>query len=105
MPTLNGYRRRGYTPESIKDFCEEIGVTRKTATVVPIEKLEGYCREHLNYIATRAFAIFDPIKVTLANYEGGVVDVECPNIPGNEEVGTHIIPFSGTFLLKEVILE
>eukprot|EP01130_Rhizamoeba_saxonica_P013218 TRINITY_DN5610_c0_g1_i1.p1 TRINITY_DN5610_c0_g1~~TRINITY_DN5610_c0_g1_i1.p1 ORF type:complete len:771 (-),score=203.83 TRINITY_DN5610_c0_g1_i1:38-2350(-) len=100
MPTLNGYRRAGYTPESIKDFCEDIGVTRKTGTVIPIEKLERFCREHLNHIAHRAFAVFDPIRVTISNDSGEAVNVECPNIPKNEEAGVHTIPFTGVFYIE-----
>ena len=70
LPTINGFRRRGYTPEAIHSFCEDIGVTRKPDVVIPIQKLEMFLREHLNAIAVRAFAVLDPIKLVVTDWEG-----------------------------------
>eukprot|EP01129_Flabellula_baltica_P010716 TRINITY_DN4558_c0_g1_i1.p1 TRINITY_DN4558_c0_g1~~TRINITY_DN4558_c0_g1_i1.p1 ORF type:complete len:835 (+),score=210.89 TRINITY_DN4558_c0_g1_i1:1691-4195(+) len=100
LPTINGYRRRGYTPESFHSFCEDIGVTRKPDIVTPIEKFETFVREHLNATAVRVFGVLDPIKLVIENWEDGVIEVPCPNIPGKPELGEHNIPFSGTIYIE-----
>eukprot|EP01120_Amphizonella_sp_Union-15-10_P016912 TRINITY_DN9190_c0_g1_i4.p1 TRINITY_DN9190_c0_g1~~TRINITY_DN9190_c0_g1_i4.p1 ORF type:complete len:778 (+),score=168.07 TRINITY_DN9190_c0_g1_i4:84-2417(+) len=101
LSTLNGYRRRGYTPEGINNFCEEIGVTRKTAVYTDIELLEHFVREHLNVVAHRKFAVLDPIKLTITNWPGGVEYVEASNIPQKEaEFGTRKLPFCGTLFIE-----
>lgn len=92
MPTLCGLRRRGYTPESIKDFCGRIGVS-KVDSELDIRNLEACIREDLNNNAPRAMAVLKPIKVTLTNYEGSeVLTVE--NHPAREEMGTREMTFS-----------
>ncbi|MCD6311848.1 MAG: glutamine--tRNA ligase/YqeY domain fusion protein [Elusimicrobia bacterium] len=100
MPTLSGLRRRGYTPESIRDFCERIGVA-KTNSVVDIALLEHCLREDLNLRAKRVMAVLDPVKVIIENYpDGKTEDMEAVNNPGDESAGTRKIPFS-----KEIYIE
>lgn len=92
MPTICGLRRRGYTPYSIKDFCERIGVA-KANSELDIRNLEACIREDLNKSAPRVMAVLRPIKVTLSNYEGSeILTVE--NHPGDESMGTRQISFS-----------
>ena len=67
MPTISGIRRRGYTPEAIRDFCERIGVA-KSNSVVEISLLEHCLREHLNQIAPRMMAVLRPLKIVIINY-------------------------------------
>jgi len=101
LSTLNGFRRRGYTPEGINNFCEEIGVTRKTAVVNDIEQLEYFVREHLNEVAHRKLAVLDPLKVTITNWKGGIEYVEASNIPGKTNFGTRKVPFTGTVYIEQ----
>jgi glutaminyl-tRNA synthetase len=100
MPTLSGLRRRGYTPESIVDFVQKTGITkRKSITDVSI--LENSVREHLNKIAPRVMAVLDPIKVIITNYpEGKVEELSTENNPEDAEAGHRIIPFS-----REIYIE
>jgi len=82
MPTLSGVRRRGYTPESIRDFCERVGVAKRD-NLIDISLLEFCVREHLNKVASRRMVVFDPIKVVLTNYpEGGSEMLPSENLPG-----------------------
>ena len=92
MPTICGLRRRGYTPESIKDFCERIGVA-KANSELDIKNLEACIREDLNLRANRVMAVLRPIKLTLKNYEG-VEELEVENNPSDETAGTRKITFS-----------
>ncbi|MBR2397746.1 MAG: glutamine--tRNA ligase/YqeY domain fusion protein, partial [Clostridia bacterium] len=92
MPTICGLRRRGYTPESIKDFCERIGVA-KANSELDIKNLEACIREDLNQRANRVMAVLRPIKLTLKNYEG-VEELEVENNPSDETAGTRKITFS-----------
>ena len=81
MPTLAGLRRRGYTPEAIRTFCERIGVT-KLNSIVDIAMLEHCLREDLNKRAPRVMAVLRPIKVVLENYpEGQIEELEAVNNP------------------------
>lgn len=91
MPTICGLRRRGYTPESLKDFCDRIGVA-KANSEVDIRNLEACVREDLNEKATRVMAVFNPIKVTITNYEGSEV-LEIENHPANPDMGTRKVTF------------
>lgn len=92
MPTICGLRRRGYTPESIRDFCGRIGVS-KVDSELDIRNLEACIREDLNNNAPRAMAVLKPIKVTLTNYDGSeIVTVE--NHPAREDMGTREMTFS-----------
>ena len=94
MPTLCGLRRRGYTPESIKDFVNRIGYTRYEA-LNHIELLEHSVREDLNKTATRVSAVKNPVKLILTNYpEGETEQVFMDNNPENPEEGKHAMPFS-----------
>ena len=78
MPTISGMRRRGFTPESIRNFCDNIGVARANG-VVEYAMLEYALRDHLNQVAPRAFAVLDPLKVVITNYpEGQVEEIEAP---------------------------
>lgn len=94
MPTIAGLRRRGYTPESIRDFAERIGVA-KSDNMVDIAMLEHCLREDLNKRAQRIMAVLDPVKVVIDNYpEGKVEYVEAVNNPEDEDAGKREMPFS-----------
>ena len=94
MPTLCGLRRRGYTPESILDFCQRIGVS-KSNSMVDIGLLEHCIREDLNTRAPRRIAVLSPIKLIVDNYpEGKTEYLDLPNNPGDPEAGTRALPFT-----------
>ncbi len=94
MPTITGLRRRGYTPESIRDFCQRIGVAKKE-NVIDIGLLEHCIREDLNLRAPRAMAVLRPIKVVLTNHAEGVVEtMPVVNNPEDPSAGTRMVPFS-----------
>jgi glutaminyl-tRNA synthetase len=100
MPTLSGYRRRGFTPEAIRTFVTAAGVSR-TNGVVDIEMLEHFQRDDLNKRATRAMAVLNPLKLIIDNYpEGESEFVEVANNPENPSAGTRQVPFS-----REVYIE
>jgi glutaminyl-tRNA synthetase len=100
MPTLSGYRRRGYTPESIWRFCEEIGVT-KTHSVIDVGRLENAIRDDLNRRAPRRMAVLRPLKVVVENYpEGQVEELEIINNPEDPSAGTRKVPFSRELYLE-----
>jgi glutaminyl-tRNA synthetase len=94
MPTISGLRRRGYTPESIRDFCTRIGVARKE-NVIDVAQLEHSVREDLNRRAPRVMTVLRPLKVVLTNYpEGQVEEVDVINNPEDASAGTRKVPFS-----------
>lgn len=94
MPTIAGLRRRGFTPASIRDFCDRIGVT-KVDNTIEMGVLENCIREDLNDNAPRRMAVLDPIKVVLENYdEEKAEELQAPNHPQKEEMGTRKIYFS-----------
>ena len=94
MPTISGYRRRGYTPEAIRNFCDLIGVA-KTNSTVDLAQLEYCVREDLNRRAPRVMAVLDPLKVVLTNYpEDQVEQLEAINNPEDAGAGTREVPFS-----------
>ena len=94
MPTLEGLRRRGYSPEAIRNFCEMVGVT-KSNSLVEVGQLEFCLREHLDAAAPRAMAVLRPLKVTLANFPVEQVDVlKLARHPKNETMGEREIPFT-----------
>ncbi len=100
MPTISGLRRRGYTPESIRKFCDRIGVAKFYSTI-DVGVLEGCVREHLNSTANRTMAVLDPLKVVLTNYPDGQVEMmDAVNNPEDEAAGTRQLPFS-----KELYIE
>lgn len=93
MPTLRGFRRRGYTPESIRNFCDVIGVT-KYNSVTDLALLENSIRDHLNKIAPRRMAVLDPLKVVIENYPEGQSEMrQAINNPEDPEAGTRDVPF------------
>ena len=94
MPTLAGFRRRGYTSESIREFMRRVGVTRKD-NLIELGSLESCIRDDLNENAERRFAVLDPLKVVIETYpEGQVEEMEAANHPNRPELGTRRIPFS-----------
>ena len=94
MPTISGLRRRGYTPESIRNFCSAIGVA-KNNSVVDAQMLDYFLREDLQTKAPTAMAVMNPLKVVITNYpEGKTEMLPVPNNPKNEELGTREVPFS-----------
>ena len=100
MPTISGLRRRGYTPESLRLFCEKIGVARFSSTIDVI-LLESSIREHLNAIAPRFMAVLDPIKVVLTNYPEDQTEwMEAINNPEDPSVGSRQIPFSRELFIE-----
>lgn len=100
MPTLSGMRRRGYTPQAIRDFCDTIGITKFNATS-DIALLEHAVRNDLNRVAERRMVVFDPIKVVLTNYpEDKVESVEAVNNPEDPTAGAREIPFSQTLYIE-----
>ena len=100
LPTICGLRRRGYTPESIKNFCEKIGVSKVVSTV-EYSFLEHCLRDDLNLKATRAMAVLDPVKLIITNYPTDKTEeLEVENNPNDESAGTRKISFS-----REVFIE
>ena len=100
MPTISGLRRRGYTPESIRDFCERIGIAKRD-TVTDLALLEHCLREDLNRRAPRAMAILRPLKVIIDNYpEGPETWFDAVNNPEDERMGSRRVPFS-----REIYIE
>ena len=94
MPTLSGLRRRGYTPKSIRNFCERIGLAKKNSQV-DMALLEHCIREDLNESAVRVMGVLRPLKVIIDNYpEDQVEDLEFQNHPGDAAMGTRMVPFS-----------
>ncbi len=94
MPTIRGLRRRGYTPEAIRDFCERIGVAKRNS-VVDIALLEHCLREDLNKRAPRAMAVLNPLKVVIVNYpDDRTEELEAINNPEDPTMGTRNVPFS-----------
>jgi len=101
MPTLAGFRRRGYTPEAIRTFCERIGVAKRNS-IVDIAMLEHCLREDLNKRAPRVMAVLRPIKVVLENYpEGQVEELEAVNNPEDPSKGTRKVPFSRELYIEQ----
>ncbi|GMA99847.1 glutamine--tRNA ligase/YqeY domain fusion protein [Pelosinus sp. IPA-1] len=101
MPTISGLRRRGYTPEAIRDFCERIGIAKSNSTV-DIAMLEHCIREDLNSKAIRAMAVLRPLKVVITNYpEGQVEELETENNPEQPEMGSRTIPFSREIYIEQ----
>jgi glutaminyl-tRNA synthetase len=100
MPTLSGLRRRGYTPESIRTFCDRIGVAKRE-NVVDIANLEHAVREDLNLRAPRVMAVLKPLKVVIENYpEGQVEEVDVINNPEDPSAGMRKVPFSRTLYIE-----
>lgn len=101
MPTLSGIRRRGYTPESLRMFCDRIGVAKFYSTV-DVTVLENSVRDHLNSVADRVMAVLDPLKIVLTNYpEDQVEMMEGVNNPEDESAGTRQIPFTRELFIEQ----
>jgi len=100
MPTISGLRRRGYTPESIRDFCDRIGIAKRD-NMIDVSLLEFCVRDHLNKIAARVMAVTDPLKVVITNFAEGQTE-ECwvENNPEDPESGSRMVPFS-----REIYIE
>lgn len=99
MPTIAGFRRRGFTPESIRDFCERIGVGKRE-NMVDMSLLEFCAREHLNKIALRRMVVFNPIKVVITNYEKGSELLKAENNPEDPNAGYRDISFSNEIYIE-----
>ena len=101
MPTLSGIRRRGYTPESIRDFCARIGVA-KADNMVDRSLLDFCLREHLNATAPRAMAVLNPLKLIIENYpDSQVEEFDMPLHPEDESLGTRRVPFSKVLYIEQ----
>jgi len=101
MPTLSGLRRRGYTPESIRNFCDTIGVAKFISTI-DMHVLENSLREHLNRTAARVMAVLRPLKVVLTNYpEDQVESLTAINNPEDPSQGTRALPFSRELYIEQ----
>ena len=100
MPTISGLRRRGYTPEAIREFCYDIGVG-KVKGVVALHKLEYHLRQHLNKTANRVMAVINPLKVVIENYPDDLVEeMEAINNPEDERAGKRLVPFSKVLYIE-----
>ena len=100
MPTICGFRRRGYTPASIRNFVEKVGIT-KTEGIIDVALLEHSVREDLNKTAQRVMGVLNPLKVVITNYpEGQVEMMEAINNPEDESMGTREVPFT-----REIFIE
>ncbi len=101
MPTLSGIRRRGYTPEAIRNFCAAIGVS-KTSGTLELAMLEHFVREDLNKRAPRVMAVLRPLKVVIDNYPDGQVEqMEAVNNPEDEAAGKRQVPFSKVLYIEQ----
>ncbi len=100
MPTISGLRRRGYTPESIRNFAETIGIAKRD-NVVDVSLLEFHIREHLNKIAPRVMAVLNPVKIVITNYPEDKVEwVVTENNPEDPASGTRELPFSRELFIE-----
>jgi glutaminyl-tRNA synthetase len=99
MPTISGLRRRGYTPESIREFCDRIGIAKRE-NIVDVGLLEFCVREHLNKVAFRRMVVFDPVKVIISNYSGSGEMLVTDNNPEDMASGTREMKFG-----KELYIE
>jgi glutaminyl-tRNA synthetase len=101
MPTISGIRRRGYTPEAIRNFCGAIGVS-KTNGIIDLAMMEHFVRDDLNKRALRAMAVLRPLKVVIDNYpEGQVEELELGNNPEDASTGTRKVPFSRELYIEQ----
>ncbi len=100
MPTISGLRRRGFTPESLRDFCNRIGIAKADNTT-EVELLEHCLREDLNKRAPRAMAVLDPVRVVIDNYPDDLVEeMDAVNNPEDESAGTRKVPFSKVLYIE-----
>ena len=100
MPTVSGLRRRGYTPEAIRNFCRRVGVSKTNGTT-ELSLLEYFLREFLNKRAARVMAVLRPLRVVIDNYpEGQVEELEAVNNPEDASAGTRLVPFSRVLYIE-----
>ncbi|MBR4715185.1 MAG: glutamine--tRNA ligase/YqeY domain fusion protein, partial [Bacteroidales bacterium] len=100
MPTICGFRRRGYTPESIRSFCDRIGVAKRD-NIISYSLLEFSLREHLNKVAQRRMAVLNPVKLVIDNYPAGQEELlTAVNNPENEADGKRQVPFCGELYIE-----
>lgn len=100
MPTISGMRRRGYTPDSIREFCDRVGIAKRDI-LVDMGLLEFCVREHLNRVAMRRMVVFDPLRIVITNYPAGQTEqVELENNPEDENAGFRKVPFSGELYIE-----
>jgi len=100
MPTISGLRRRGFTPASVRNFCEKIGVGKRE-NLIDVGVLDFCIREDLNKSATRVMAVLDPLKVVITNYPAGQTEkLSIENNPEDTESGSRIVPFSNTLYIE-----
>ena len=100
MPTVCGFRRRGFTPSSIREFCSRIGVS-KADSMVDVNLLYFCIREELNQTANRVMAVIDPVKLVIDNWEAGKVEmIQVENNPNDPNAGTRKVPFSGELYIE-----
>ena len=101
MPTLSGLRRRGYTPESIRNFAEDVGITKRDS-VIDVVRLENSLREELNKKAPRVLGVLNPLKVVITNYPDEKTEMlEAINNPEDPEAGTRNLPFSRELYIEQ----
>ena len=101
MPTISGLRRRGYTPESIRNFADQVGVTKRDS-VIDVVRLENSLREELNKSANRVMGVLEPLKVVLTNYpENKTEMLEAVNNPEDSDAGSREIPFSRVIYIEK----
>lgn len=101
MPTLSAVRRRGYTPESIREFCDKIGVAKRE-NLIDVGLLEFCVREHLNHVALRRMVVFDPVKVIITNFPEGKTEIlDGENNPEDPDSGVRQIPFSRELYIEQ----
>jgi glutaminyl-tRNA synthetase len=99
MPTISGMRRRGYTPESIREFCDRVGIAKRD-NLTDVGLLEFCVREHLNKIALRRMVVFDPLKIVITNYTANEEMVTSENNPEDPNGGEREIPFSNELYIE-----
>lgn len=100
MPTISGLRRRGYSPESIREFCDRVGVAKRN-NVIDVGLLEFALRSHLNAVATRAMAVLRPVKLVITNYPEGQTEwLPTDNNPEDAEAGTRELPFGRELFIE-----
>lgn len=100
MPTISGLRRRGYTPEAIKEFCDRVGVTKKESTISNL-LLEECLRIDLNKKANRMMGVMEPVKLVITNWSNGTEWLEIENNPEDDSAGSRTIPFTGELWIEK----
>jgi glutaminyl-tRNA synthetase len=100
MPTIAGIRRRGYTPEAIRDFCDRVGIAKREI-LLEYGLLEFCVREHLNKIASRRMVVFDPLKIIITNWDKEVEMLQIEDNPEDENSGARDVPFSGELYIEQ----